>query len=201
MLNLRSLACVGLFHTRAARRLQIGPSLDLTQTRVSQRYHCKDTALSIKIEPSGGGRNLKLPRWLIYITQTRIGRIRGEERRVEIEKGAGSEGPLLPSPRRKLSRDLSPLQPRTLASREGSLTKAETPSYKLIEQQHGSPAEERGPRKPSPSIALMQRRDRLHGNESAHIADDGWEARPFRGGQDCTLKPVTTHQELRSQAN
>lgn len=47
----------------------------------------------------------------------------------------------------------------------------------------------------------MQRRDRLRGNESAHIADDGWEARPFRGGQDCTLKPVTTHQELRSQAN
>lgn len=75
MLNLRSLACVGLFHTRAARRLQIGPSLDLTQTRVSQRYHWKDTVLSIKIEPSGGSRNLKLPRWLIYITRTRIGRI------------------------------------------------------------------------------------------------------------------------------
>lgn len=95
MLNLRSLACVGLFHTRAARRLQIGPSLDLTQTRVSQRYHWKDTTLSIKIEPSGGGRNLKLPRWLIYITQTRIGRIRGEERGAEIEERRRLGGPVV----------------------------------------------------------------------------------------------------------
>lgn len=155
MLNLSSLACVGLFHTRAARRLQIGPSLDSTQTHVSQRYHWKDTVLSIKIELFGSGYNLKLPGWLIYITQTHTGHIHRELHCVGFKKKQAwtacfSFRPDINS--RRIYRHFT----HKCCRLGGRMTKAETPSYNLKEQQDRSPAEDRGPLKPSPSIASMQ---------------------------------------------
>lgn len=140
MLNLSRLAHVGRFHTRAARPVSwLDTNTCFTEVPL-ERYR----VLSIKIEPSGSGCNLKLPRWLIYIAQTHIGHIHRELLCVKIEKGADLEGLFL----HFIQIESQPgfiTSSQILASQGAVWRKAETSSYKkLIEQQHGSPVEEHG---------------------------------------------------------